>query len=148
MSNVVTIRGDLFKAPPGVIIAHACNTKGVWGAGIAKTFRSKMPGAFSVYTQTCSEKGSSLLGTCLLVPQSTHTVACLFTSRGFGINVDSEQSILEATRTAVADMIQQNTAKLPIHMCKINSGLFSVDWTRTKKILKEFEGTHFTVYAY
>lgn len=75
-------------------------------------------------------------------------IGCLFTSKGYGRNVGTEQSILENTRLAVEDLIKQNTGKLPLHMCKINSGLFGVDWNKTKGILKEFKDQQFTVYDY
>lgn len=148
MSNVITIKGDLFDAPVGSIICHACNCKGVWGSGIAAAFAKKFPDARNIYSQVCQQKGSSLLGSALLIPTSKFTIGCLFTSKSFGGNVDDEQSILDATRTAIADLIAKNVDNKPIHMCKINAGLFRVEWRKTKKILKEFSDTTFVVYDY
>jgi ADP-ribose 1''-phosphate phosphatase len=149
MSNIVTIKGSLFSAPKGSIIIHACNTKGMWGSGIAKAFAQLFPDARNIYAKTCQEKGASLLGTCLIIPSRDYYIGCLFTSKNYGQYVDKPDKILLATRLAIADLILQNGKglNLPMHMCKINSGLFNVPWSDTKKILKE-TGKDFTVYDY
>jgi ADP-ribose 1''-phosphate phosphatase len=147
MSNIVTIKGSLFSAPKGSIIIHACNTKGMWGSGIAKAFAKLYPLQYHEYTKACQEKGASLLGTCLLLPARSHIIGCLFTSKNYGQYVDSPDRILKATKTAIDDLIKQNVDKLPMHMCKINSGLFKVPWKDTKAILKE-TGESFTVYDF
>jgi ADP-ribose 1''-phosphate phosphatase len=139
MSKVTTIRGDLFDAPKGSIIAHACNTKGVWGSGIAKEFAKRFPRAREEYTRVCMEKGASLIGTCLLIPAGDYTIACLFTSKNYGQFKDRPAKILEHTLNAVAHMIALNEDDKPIHMCKINAGLFGVPWQDTKKILAGFD---------
>lgn len=147
MSKVTTIKGNLFNAPKGSIIIHACNTKGVWGSGIAKEFAKRFPKARDIYHQACMEKGSSLIGTCLLIPAGDYTIGCLFTSKNYGTYVDSPDKILENTLNAVAHMIALNEEDKPMHMCKINAGLFKVPWQDTKKILKGFD-IPFTVYDY
>jgi ADP-ribose 1''-phosphate phosphatase len=147
VSNVTTIKGSLFSAPHGSIIIHACNTKGVWGSGIAKAFAKLFPRQRDIYSAVCQANGSKLLGTCLLIPAGKYTIGCLFTSKSFGQYVDSPDRILKATKTAIDDLIAQNVDKKPMHMCKINSGLFRVPWKDTKAILKE-SGESFTVYDY
>ncbi|KAL1999135.1 hypothetical protein VTN02DRAFT_5003 [Thermoascus thermophilus] len=53
-SNMITeIEGDLFDAPDGAVLIHACNCKGLWSAGIARAFRNKYPAAFEVYRSHC-----------------------------------------------------------------------------------------------
>lgn len=147
MSKITTIKGNLFDAPKGSILIHACNTKGVWGSGIAKAFASKFPKARDVYVQLCQEKSASLLGTCLLIPAGDYTIGCLFTSKNYGQFVDKPAKILESTETAIADLIAQNVDKKPMHTCKINSGLFNVPWADTKALLKQ-TGEEFTVYDF
>jgi ADP-ribose 1''-phosphate phosphatase len=147
MGNIITIKGSLFSAPKGSIIIHACNTKGVWGSGIAAAFAKLFPHARDVYAKTCQEQGSSLLGKCLLIPDKDYIIGCLFTSKNFGRYVDSPDKILKATQLAIAHLILQNDQDLPMHMCKINSGLFKVPWKDTKAILKS-TGKNFTVYDY
>lgn len=147
MSKITTIKGNLFDAPKGSILIHACNCKGVWGSGIAKQFAKRFPKAYEVYAQECKDKGSSLLGKCLLIPTGSYVVGCLFTSKNYGQFVDKPDNILIATRLAIAHMILQNEQDLPFHTCKINSGLFNVPWKDTKKILKETE-KDFVIYDF
>lgn len=147
MGKVTTIKGNLFDAPEGSIIIHACNTKGVWGSGIAKAFAQKFPKARDIYARVCEMKGASLIGTCLLIPAGSHTIACLFTSKSYGQYVDPPARILKATETAIADLIRQNVDGKSLHTCKINSGLFRVPWPQTKAILRATD-VEFVVYDY
>lgn len=147
MGNIITIKGDLFTAPKGSILLHACNTKGIWGAGIARQFAKRFPNAWRVYRAKCVNEGSKLRGTCLLIPSGAYVVGCLFTSRDLGYRVDPPHLILDATRLAIADLIRQNDKNTPMHMCKINSNLFNVPWSDTKSVLKEFD-KEFVVYDF
>ncbi len=147
MGNVTTIKGNLFNAPKGSILIHACNTRGVWGAGIAREFAKRFPKAYSKYMSVCREQGSSLIGKCLLIQENDYVIGCLFTSKNYGRFADSTGKILDATRLAIAHLIAQNEHNRPLHTCKINSGLFGVPWHKTKEILKE-TGQEFTVYDF
>jgi ADP-ribose 1''-phosphate phosphatase len=107
-SGIRVLEGDLFaNAPERCVLVHACNTIGTWGSGIAVAFKNHYPDAYQVYTQTCIERGSDLLGTCLLIPAGERDIACLFTSRGFGRAVDPPRTILQSTRSAVEDLLRQ-----------------------------------------
>ncbi len=147
MGKITTVKGDLFTAPKGSMLIHAVNCKGVWGSGIAKQFAKRFPDVYEVYHQTCVEKGDGLLGTCLLIETHGYTIACLFTSKNYGQDVDKPVKILESTKLAISDLIKQNKDHKPLHSCKINSGLFKVPWNETKAILKESEAD-FTVYNF
>lgn len=142
---IKTIKGSLFNAPKNSIIIHACNTKGVWGTGIAKQFAEKYPNAYQIYRETCQEKGSKLIGTCLLIQTDKHIIACLFTSIGYGEFKDTPEQILKNTKSAVEDLIKQNISGLKLYSCKINSGRFAVPWDDTKRILEE-SGVDIIVY--
>lgn len=115
MNKLTYITGDLFAAPESVILVHACNTLGAWGGGIATTFKAKYPSHFEFYKAYCEEHGQALVGTCLLIPGNRHDIACMFTSRAYGKRKDKPKEILAATRTAVQDLIKQNTNKKPLH---------------------------------
>lgn len=147
MSKVTTIKGNLFDAPKGSIIIHACNTRGVWGSGIAAAFAKKFPQAFAIYHDHCNRLGPSLIGTCLLIPAGDYVIGCLFTSKSYGQYVDPPAKILKSTESALKDLIRQNVDLKPLHTCKINSGLFRVPWNDTKALLKA-TGVEFTVYDY
>ncbi|PBK95741.1 ADP-ribose 1''-phosphate phosphatase [Armillaria gallica] len=137
MSKLTYIKKDIFSAPGNSILVHACNTKGCWGAGIALAFRERYPEAFTVYNQHCKEEGSATLGTCLLISGERHDIACLFTSRAYGEQKDKPEQILDATRTAMSDLMRQNTKGKEIHACRINSGKFGVPWVDTERVLEE-----------
>ncbi|KAK0503641.1 hypothetical protein EDD18DRAFT_1344490 [Armillaria luteobubalina] len=139
------IKKDIFSAPENSILVHACNTKGSWGAGIALAFRERYPEAFTVYNQHCKEQGPATLGTCLLIPGERHDIACLFTLEAYGRQKDSLEQILDATRTAMGDLMRQNTEGKKIHACRINSGKFGVPWVDTERILEEL-GVEMTIY--
>lgn len=147
MNNVTIVKGDLFSAPKGSIICHAVNCKGVWGAGIANQFRKRYPDAYKTYEKICKEQRSNdLLGSCLLIETNDFIIGCLFTSSGYGYEVDDKDSILDATYSAIDDLLDQNVMDpKEIHMCKINSGLFGVPWPETQQVLESFE-EKFTVY--
>jgi ADP-ribose 1''-phosphate phosphatase len=147
MGKVTTVKGNLFDAPKGSILLHACNCRGMWGSGIAKEFAKRFPEAYVQYKERCETYGHGLLGTCFLIPAGDYTVGCFFTSVDYGKLVDSPEEILDATKTAVADLLRWNPDKKEVHTCKINSGLFRVPWQNTKKILKESE-IDFVVYEY
>ncbi|KAK0487097.1 hypothetical protein IW261DRAFT_1445855 [Armillaria novae-zelandiae] len=145
MSKLTYVKKDIFSAPENSILVHACNTKGSWGAGIALAFRVRYPEAFTVYNQHCKEQGPAILGTCLLIPGEHRDVACLFTSKAYGRQKDSPEQILDATRTAMSDLMRQNTEEKEMHACRINSGKFGVPWVDTEKILEEL-GVVMTIY--
>lgn len=147
MSKITTIKGNLFDAPKGSIIIHAVNCRGLWGAGIAREFAKRFPEAYEMYSIVCQTNGNALLGKCLLIPVKDYTVGCLFTSKNYGQFVDKPAMILKSTRYAIEDLIKKNIENKPMHMCKINSGLFNVPWDDTKAVLEEF-GVEFTIYDF
>ncbi|KAG7088960.1 hypothetical protein E1B28_012905 [Marasmius oreades] len=145
-SKLTHVKGDLFSAPPGSILVHACNTVGSWGGGIAVAFKDRYPSHFEVYKAHCEDHGpETLIGTCLLLPGEVHDVACLFTSRAYGKRKDKPEQILAATKMAVLDLVRQNTGDKGLHACRFNSGKFGVPWEETEQILQELEVT-MTVY--
>lgn len=150
--------GDLFaQAPKCCVLVHACNTKGVWGSGIAAAFKVEYPEAYEIYQNTCLEKGDSLLGTCLIIPTGERDIACLFTSRGFGKAVDPKDSILASTKTATEDLLVQlkdsdkpiygwyvydffsSTYSETVNSSRINAGRFGVPWEETVAVLEEVD---------
>ncbi|KAJ6625722.1 hypothetical protein B0H10DRAFT_1776375 [Mycena sp. CBHHK59/15] len=140
------ITADIFAAPAGSILVHACNTKGSWGGGIALAFKQKYPTAFAEYKSVCKSDGESLLGSCLLIRGEQHDIACLFTSKDYGKMVDKPEDILTATRLAVADLLKQNAEETKeLHACRFNSEKFGVIWEETEKVLVEL-GAEMTVY--
>jgi ADP-ribose 1''-phosphate phosphatase len=121
----------------------------MWGSGIAKEFAKRFPYSYNMYRYDCTEYGPQLLGRCVLIDDVGYTIGCLFTSRDYGKKVDSPEMILSATKSAIKEVVwKSNSFWQPkeIHMCKINSGLFKVDWAETQKILELFPEQKFTVW--
>jgi len=142
------ISGDIFDAPDGTVIIHACNCVGSWSAGIAAAFKTRYPNAFKEYEKHCKKsKTVDLIQTALLIPPQDgspkHYVGCLFTSKIYGRRKDSPKQIIEATAPAMKDLIDQmNEAGediKQIRICQINSGLFNVPWERSRAVLESIE---------
>lgn len=115
MGTISHVKGDIFSAPAGSILVHACNTQGSWGSGIALAFREKYPAQYEKYRAHCKEHGQTLVGSCLLIPGDTHDIACLFTSQAYGRRKDSPDQIVAATRTAVQNLLDKNVKKRALH---------------------------------
>ncbi|CCH44867.1 ADP-ribose 1''-phosphate phosphatase [Wickerhamomyces ciferrii] len=167
------IQKDLFKTSAPAILAHACNTHGIWGGGIALQFSKKFPSTERKYINHCqSHTPSELLGTTLLIKselndpgnlagKQPHVIACLFTSKGGGGDADSPQKIVENTERAIKDLENQLNDTMEdwlldtkptegnwlIELPKINAGIFRVPWDETEKVLKGSEKLDFTVYV-
>jgi ADP-ribose 1''-phosphate phosphatase len=146
--NLSEVSGDIFSAPDGTLIIHACNCLGSWGAGIAAAFKQRYPNAFNVYRNHCKNLSpDELLNTALLIGpmdgSKQHWVGCLFTSKAYGKKKDSPGQILDATTPAMKDLIEQMAEAggeiKEIRICQINSGLFAVPWVKTKAVLRSIE---------
>ena len=124
-------KGNLFHAPRGVYLAHACNCRGKWGAGVAHEFRNRFPNSYKEYQRYC-RLGAKPGDIFICSEESGYQVICLFTSESYGSSVDAADSILEATKQASSKF----PIDKPIHMPKINSGLFKVPWELTEEILR------------
>lgn len=141
---------SLFDAPPGSILMHGCNAQGVWGTGIAAEFKKGFPKSYFQYTDLCNlykrnYPGYGVVGNCILLePENNYRVACLVTSYDYA-DIDTEDTILLQTVLALEDFCyiwERETGGTPIYCNKFNSGLFSVPWERTEKILVYFAEKH------
>jgi len=127
---------DLFDAPKRSYIAHACNCVGVWGKGIAKSFKEKFPKSFQSYHDYVI--GNHCLGTAFVCEmENNFYVVCLMSSVGYDSKVGDPKSIVSATTLALNDLLQQIPPNSIVYSNKFNSGLFNVPWEDTEKILLE-----------
>jgi ADP-ribose 1''-phosphate phosphatase len=166
------IKGDLFTHSPAsktavTILAHACNCRGSWGAGVAAIFKKKYPMSYKQYVGYCrdhSDNPSSLLGKTLLIssPNRGHEnstyIACLFTSDLTGRDKLQPSEIVKNTGAAMNHLRQQlnqlkdvefetnNDLKI-VNMPKINAGLFGVPWEDTERVLNEYQDIDINVYV-
>lgn len=150
--------GDLFKgSSKGSILVHSVNCCGVWGSGVAKTFKELFPKSFNEYECYSSRTNSQdLLGSSFICSkENDFYVGCLFASKGFGKTLDPKESILENTEKAFRELLSNLNTEVykditTIAMPKINSGLFRTPWEETEevllKVLTEFkEKLNFTI---
>ncbi|ODV64788.1 hypothetical protein HYPBUDRAFT_144649 [Hyphopichia burtonii NRRL Y-1933] len=165
------IKGDLFSHTPidksVSILAHACNCRGSWGAGVARVFQSKFPSAYEKYVDHCSQHSSDpskLLGTSYLIPTSSSDpgnrnghqfyVACLFTSDFAGRKKLTPKDIVANTNLSMQHLLSQveelqthgtkfesndSSDLIVVNMPKINAGLFNVPWEDTEQELQQFD---------
>lgn len=104
--------GDLFD--PDLRLhsyAHGCNTRGVWGAGIAKTFRDVFPEIYEQYAAICRlSKPKDLIGQAQLsiAPgRDPKAVICLFTQLDPGPHAYPEY--IESSLTMMDRLIRDET---------------------------------------
>lgn len=127
---------NLFDAPEGSVLVHACNAQGVWGSGIAVEFKKRFPYSFEIYQDKCqNEIPFYLTGTAIHIYDDN--VVCLMTSENYGDKKDSVDKILIQTTLALKDALP-GFINQKIYSNKFNSGLFGVLWEETEKILQYF----------
>lgn len=159
--QVLEQKGDLFDVPQNTLIAHACNCKASWSAGIASEFKKRYPQAYVQYNQACMKEDIKLLGKSKIFKSSmsrkyiddatddnrvTYYIGCLFTSYNYGKNKDTASKILENTKNSVEDLLlqvdicnrstEEKDKIKEIRIPRINAGLFSIPWNKTKDILE------------
>lgn len=138
MSGLVIKKMDLFDAPKGSVLVHACNAKGVWGSGIAVGFRENFPQAHKEYVTYCRRFG--LVGTAPVFEDKGYHIGCLITSSGFAGTLDEKDIIIVNTVLALNQFCStehwKHFSKREIYSNKFNSGLFRVPWQETERILK------------
>ncbi|KAF1919986.1 hypothetical protein BDU57DRAFT_408085, partial [Ampelomyces quisqualis] len=149
---------DIFShLAPNTLLIHACNTRGVWGSGIAKAFKQTYPCAYETHRAFCVAQktaGRDIVGTAQLIRTDERQgedghgggvwVACLFTSRLYGKRRDAPGEIVRNTVRAV-EMLLELVEKAEhagyevgeVRMCKVNSGKFGVEWGVTEAALRE-----------
>lgn len=128
------IKGDLFElAPQGAFLAHAVNCQGVWGAGIAKTFKKLYPIDFKQYKEYACQ---GVVGNYLI----THSnIICLFTSVFYDKERIAEGDIiLNHTYMALMHLEYGLPKNAVVYSNKFNSGLFNVPWQHTEYLLECF----------
>jgi ADP-ribose 1''-phosphate phosphatase len=136
-------KGDLFDVKsPNSILVHACNCKGVWGSGIAATFKQRFPSAFHDYEGLCKRFKKKLLGkgfifTPVVDGKPQQRIGYLFTSFDYGNKKDAPEKILQSTEKALEFFMPMVKDGTEIHSPKINSGLFAVPWEKTEALIEK-----------
>lgn len=143
---IIHRKGSLFDAPPQSVLVHACNARGVWGAGVAAQMKERFPTAFEAYAAQCRlgmladpSGRSDEVGRYAIHNSDEYMVVSLITSDKWGSRVDPPESILLATRMALHRLmtIWGSLSGVQFHSPRFNSGLFKVPWTQTEAVLRE-----------
>lgn len=150
--TVSTIKMNLFDAPPGSVLVHACNAQGVWGRGIALSFKQRFPKSYWAYKGYCGALPEKILGTAFVfsdraagtwvgpptgggVLRPAYYVGCLITSSHYA-PPDDPALILEYTEDAIKHLMTMAPPGTRIFSNKFNSGLFGVPWADTEQVLR------------
>lgn len=154
---------SLFDAPKESTIIHACNSQGVWGSGIAKTFKEKYPHSYADYNKFCISYNRERGTACGLASLSTfhdsepHWVGWIVTSHNYGNLKDSPDLIKIYTTMALEELCKkiymahpkEQWPSIDVYSNKFNSGLFSVPWEESElildTILKDFKRINWIV---
>lgn len=135
--------GDLFTAPKGSYLVHACNCVGKWGSGIAVDFKRRFPRAHQSYVAYCAGYDPTPGDVLVLAEEKGYRVVCLFTSYDYSDRRDSPNKILAATKRALMRL----PTDAPIHMPLINSGRFGVPWEHTAALLGPYDDMDITIWS-
>lgn len=145
---MVEIKGNLFSTSCPVI-GHGCNCKGVWGAGIAKTFALEYPNSYKFYRYVCNSVVGTekvLVGSSKLFNENDKYVACIFTQIEPGPNAK-----LEYIESALNDLKHKmkSLGLYEVSIPKIGCGIGGLKWEEVKRIVeKVFRGSEITVFVY
>lgn len=126
------LRGDMFmNAEEGALLLHACNSMGVWGRGVALSFKARFPKSYRQYQDYCKKNGIKGVGTTFVTFDG---VACLISSGGFsGVQLDPPEKISAATEMALKDLFSsyRDGSLVKIASPLINYNLFKTPWKMT-----------------
>lgn len=142
------IEGDLLDAKED-IIAHQSNTRGVWGAGLARELRAEYPDAYKWYKRVCEEYGDNLLGTCWVIDDGNKYIANLFGQTGYGRDKNIVYTSYHALETALRSLnVRSDQDELSVALpWGLGCGLANGDWNIVYKIIdRVFEETEVTLY--
>jgi len=138
--------------PDTAMIVHACNCRGIWGAGVAAQLEKQYPHAFKAHQEYCHQEDNDDLGRSMAIFHPGPTIGCLFTRAGYGKitereeKIGYEKAVLQATETAMTSMLEGMSKQLQsgdlrfkniteIRMPMINNGHFGIEWDKTAKVL-------------
>lgn len=133
---VFTIKGDVFSSGAD-IIAHGCNCKGAFGAGVAALVAKKYPKARYYYLDKFQTEGWQLGDVEFVkVTGAQQYIANCATQKDYSRGKrHADYDAIRACMEKVRDFAKTNN--LTIAIPKIGAGLAGGDWGIIKKILKE-----------
>lgn len=135
--------GDLFTTD-AKIIAHGANTKGVMGAGVAKTVKEKFPWNFKRYKQYC-DMGLAVPGEFVAARDEGFIVLNLFSQDMPGPNAKYEW-VAGSVFSALDSLSNLDDFRTPygnvIAIPEIGSGIGGLEWKNVEIILTAAEAVY------
>jgi O-acetyl-ADP-ribose deacetylase (regulator of RNase III) len=131
------VKGDLFES--GLRnLAQGCNTRGVMGAGISRTFRERYPVMYHVYRALCQAHEFKLGDSMPWLDVDTNTVIFNLATQNLGENANPD-----AIDLAIHNMVNQ--AKM-IHVTEIGMpwigcGIGGLKFGELQEILVDFHSS-------
>jgi ADP-ribose 1''-phosphate phosphatase len=142
--NLQYIKGNLFDHKEDLTtnlwIVHANNCFGVWGSGFAKELATRYPDTYKIYQKSCiTRRPCTGDVTVQKIDGADYKkmLINLFTSNGYGNQIDSPEKIIESTDEALRKFrhLLPIDDKHTIVSPKFNSGLFNVPWGQTEALI-------------
>lgn len=146
MGEIVHRNGDLFHAPRGSYLVHACNCMGRWESGIAKQFAERFPDAYYIYQKFCKDNNPQP-GSIKIIVDPEYYIVCLLTSQSDKKMIDPSRLIVEATGRCVSKLKMFIDRDKYVASPKINAGEFKVPWEETEAVIKKYWPGVWNVYT-
>jgi O-acetyl-ADP-ribose deacetylase (regulator of RNase III) len=136
LSNMKYIKfGNLLYNESG-IIAQGCNSRGVFGSGLALQVKEKWPECFTTYVAGLKALKDQALGKVIYYQTSGPLIANAITQENFGrdptrryVDYNAVQACFRQIASTAFEL------KLPVHYPQIGAGLGNGDWTILNDII-------------
>lgn len=130
------VTGDVLSSD-AYVIAHGCNTRGSFGAGVAYHVARKYPHVKQAYFTKNASEGWKLGDVQFVNVSSTQVIAnCATQDRYGGPGVHLDYEALETCMKKVKEFADGRPVALP----KIGAGLAGGDWNRIESIINRVFG--------
>lgn len=143
------VKGDVFSTK-AQIIAHGCNCRGGYGAGIAATMAKKYPESARMYLKKFKEEGWKLGEVQVVSVGNNRFIANCATQDKYG---SPRGGVIYASYPAIKKVMEQlkeicDENQWTLAMPKIGAGLAGGDWVVIEKIINDvFQDTEVLVYV-
>lgn len=137
---------SIFDSPRGSVLAHGCNTVGVWGAGIAKPFKERFPDTFKFYSLVCkSLPSANLLGKFYPYYEGGYYLGLCMTQVGFGPRGTGPHASLAAIESSLRSLLEyvaklQNdetrTRDVDVYIPRIGCGYGGLRWEDVRPVIE------------
>lgn len=140
-------KGDVFNTWQNAI-GHGVNCKGVMGAGIAVSFKTRYPDMFKAYERVC-EKDILTPGNCMAYRVTPDRIIMNMATQDYP-GANAKLSLIYSAAKSAALQVK-NIGVWCIAIPMIGTGIGGLDWSMVEKELikvEELTGVEFEVWQY